>query len=47
MLTYPEWMKSVKKSCLDYARERVEGILATDKPAPLTPSQEYSKEKHS
>ncbi len=39
-LTYPEWMKWGKKSCLDYARERMEEILATHKPTPLTSSQE-------
>lgn len=39
-LTYPEWMRSGKKSCLDYAKERVEEILATHKPTPLSPSQE-------
>jgi trimethylamine--corrinoid protein Co-methyltransferase len=39
-LTYPEWAKAGKKSCLDYAKERVDEILATHKPTPLTPSQE-------
>lgn len=39
-LTYPEWMKTGKKSCLDYAKERVEEILATHKPTPLTDDQE-------
>ena len=37
-LTYPEWMQSGKKSCLDYAKERMEEILAIHKPTPLTPS---------
>jgi len=44
-LTYPEWMKSGKKSCLDYAGERMEQILATHKPTPLTPSQEEDIER--
>jgi trimethylamine--corrinoid protein Co-methyltransferase len=44
-LTYPEWMKGGKKSCLDYARERMEEILATHKPTPLTPSQEEDVER--
>jgi trimethylamine--corrinoid protein Co-methyltransferase len=44
-LTYPEWMNTGKKSCLDYARERMEEILATHKPTPLTPSQEEDVER--
>jgi len=44
-LTYPEWMKTGKKSCLDYARERMEEILAAHKPAPLTPGQEEDVER--
>ena len=39
-LTYPEWMESGKKSALDYAQDRVEEILATHKPKPLTASQD-------
>ncbi|GAH16942.1 unnamed protein product, partial [marine sediment metagenome] len=40
-LTYPEWMKTGKKDCLDYAKKRMEEILATHKVSiPLTPSQE-------
>ena len=40
-LTYPEWMRAGKKDCLDYAKERMEEILATHKVSiPLTPSQE-------
>jgi trimethylamine--corrinoid protein Co-methyltransferase len=40
-LSYPEWLKSGKKNDIDYARERMEEILATHKPTPaLTPSQE-------
>ncbi len=44
-LTYPEWMNSGKKSCLDYARQRMEEILATYKPTPLTSSQEEDLER--
>ena len=39
-LTYPEWMEKGKKSAVDYAKERMEEILATHKPDPLTPQQE-------
>ncbi len=39
-LTYPEWMKTGKKDCLDYAKERMEEILATHRVLPLTASQE-------
>ena len=39
-LTYPEWLEKGKKSALDYAKERVEEILATHKPKPLTASQD-------
>jgi trimethylamine--corrinoid protein Co-methyltransferase len=28
-LTYPEWVKSGKKDCLDYAKARMEEILST------------------
>jgi len=44
-LTYPEWEKTGKKSCLDYAKERVEEILATHEPTPLTPSQEEDMQR--
>jgi trimethylamine--corrinoid protein Co-methyltransferase len=44
-LTYPEWMDTGKKSCLDYAKERMEEILATHKATPLTPSQEGDVER--
>ena len=44
-LTYPEWMKSGKKSCLDYARDRMEEIVATHKPTPLASSQEEDIER--
>ena len=43
-LTYPEWMNSGKKSCLDYAKERMNEILATHKPPPLSPKQEQAIE---
>lgn len=42
---YPEWVSTGKKGCLDYARERMEEILATHKPLPLTPSQEENIER--
>jgi len=38
-------MKTGKKSCIDYAKKRMEEILATHKPTPLTPSQEKEIEK--
>ena len=38
-LPYPEWVKAGKKSCLDHAKERMEDIVATHKPKPLTSSQ--------
>jgi trimethylamine--corrinoid protein Co-methyltransferase len=44
-LTYPEWMNSRKKSCLDYARERMDEILATHRPVPLTTRQEEDVER--
>jgi len=43
-LTYPEWIKTGKKDCLDYAKERMEEILSTHKPVPLTPKQEQTIE---
>jgi trimethylamine--corrinoid protein Co-methyltransferase len=43
-LTYPEWVDTGKKSALDYAKERLEEILATHKPTPLTPKQEENIE---
>jgi len=45
MLTYPDWIKTGKKSCFDYAKEKMEEILATHKPTPLTPSQEGEVER--
>jgi trimethylamine--corrinoid protein Co-methyltransferase len=44
-LTYPEWLNSGKKSCLDYARERMDAILADYKPLALSPSQEQEIER--
>ncbi len=44
-LTYPEWMECGKKSALDYAQDRVEEILATHKPKPLTASQDEEIER--
>jgi len=44
-LTYPEWINTGKKSCLDYAKERMKEILATHKPTPLAPSQEEDVER--
>ncbi len=39
-LSIPEWMEKGKKSAIEYAKERMEEILATHKPDPLTPKQE-------
>ncbi|RLE14562.1 hypothetical protein DRI96_01290 [Candidatus Aerophobetes bacterium] len=45
-LTYPEWVKTGKKSCIDYAKERMEEILSTHKvDPPLTRSQEEEIER--
>jgi len=41
---YPVWMKTGKKDALALAKERMEEILATHKPKPLTPAQERSVE---
>jgi len=43
-LTLSEWLKTGKKDCLDYARERMEEILATHKSKPLTEAQENAIE---
>jgi len=37
---YPEWIKKGKKDAVALAKERMEEILATHKPEPLTPKQE-------
>lgn len=34
-LNYPDWMKQGKKSALDYAKEKMEAILAEHQPTPL------------
>ena len=39
-LTYTTWKESGKKSCLDYAGDRMEEILATHRCTPLSPGQE-------
>ncbi len=39
-LTYPEWLSSGKRGCLEYAQERLEDILANHTPPPLTAGQE-------
>ena len=44
-MTYPEWMTTGKRTCIDYARQRMEEILSTHKPLPLTPSQEDAVER--
>ncbi|MBA7683361.1 Glycine betaine methyltransferase [subsurface metagenome] len=44
-LSLPEWMESGKKSALDYAKEKMQEILATHKPEPLTPKQEDDVER--
>ncbi|MFC1955131.1 trimethylamine methyltransferase family protein [Chloroflexota bacterium] len=44
-LSYPRWVERGKKSCLDYARERMKEILATHKPKRLTSSQEADIER--
>ena len=43
--TLPEWLHEGKKTCIDHAKERMEKILATHKPTPLTPSQEADIER--
>ncbi len=44
-LTYPEWMTSGKRTCIDYARARMEDTLSSHKPTPLTSSQEDAIER--
>jgi trimethylamine--corrinoid protein Co-methyltransferase len=44
-LSYPEWMERGKKSTLGYAKDRVEDILATHQPKPLTASQDEGIER--
>ena len=42
---YPVWVRSGKKDALALARERMEEILATHSPTPLTPEQEQAIEE--
>lgn len=44
-LTYHEWKAVGKRSAIDYARERMEKILASHQPKPLTSSEEQEIEK--
>jgi trimethylamine--corrinoid protein Co-methyltransferase len=44
-LTYPEWVARGKKTALDYARERLDDILSSHEPEPLTASQEEDIER--
>lgn len=44
-LTYPEWLQKDKKQALDYARERVEAILAEPVQTYLSSDQETDLEK--
>jgi len=44
-LTYPEWLEADKKDCIAYAIERMEHIIETYKPEPLSDSEEDSIEK--
>jgi trimethylamine--corrinoid protein Co-methyltransferase len=41
---YPVWVRSGKKDALALAQERMEEILSTHRPQPLTPEQEQSLE---
>jgi trimethylamine--corrinoid protein Co-methyltransferase len=41
---YPVWLRSGKKDALALAQDRMEEILATHKPTPLTPHQEQAIE---
>ena len=44
-MTYPEWLESGKKDCIDYARERMEEILSSHKVSlPLSVQQEQEIE---
>lgn len=44
-LPLPEWLKTGKKVCLDYARERMEELLSASKPKRLTDEQEQKVEE--
>ena len=45
LLPYPEWKKQGAKSVIDHAREKMEEILTTHKPSPITPQQEKDIER--
>ena len=40
-----EWIHGDRKTCIDLAKERMEHILSTHKPTPLTDSQEAEIER--
>lgn len=44
-LTYLEWMEANKKDCIGYAKDRMEKILETHKPEPLSDSEEKAIEE--
>jgi len=44
-LTYQEWMEADKKDCIDYAVERMDKILETHRPEPLSAGEEEAIEK--
>ena len=44
-LTYQEWLEADKKDCIAYAIERMEHIIETYKPEPLSDSEDDSIEK--
>jgi len=44
-MSYPEWMQAGKKTALDYARARMQEILETHRPTPLTPAQDAEIER--
>ena len=43
--TYPEWVRTGKKTALTYARERMEEILRNYKPVPLPRDQNDQVDK--
>jgi len=43
-LTYMEWMEANKKDCIEYAKERMEEIIKTHKPLPLSDKDEQAIE---
>jgi len=44
-LPYPEWLKTGKKTARDYAKSKMQEIVATHKPEPLTADQERGIEE--